>query len=191
MARHDLGPGWIVLKYTSNAHAHKAILPCTFDGAPSPGLEPDLQKRVGGSIAATAAVSAYCNVAKVFLKTTDTFTAYEVYYKPTPTSATVFIYSATLSVAGTSGGARAACGESVITFKTPEAGGLKLYLMEGSWTENVKTPLPVATGDPVRDYTDYITGDDDWIVGRNNNFPLVPLFWTTKLNDHLRRKYLL
>jgi hypothetical protein len=191
MALNSLSPAWIQLNYTSNGHQHRAILPCKPNGGWVAGFEPSLQKKDTTDIDATAAVAAYWNVAKPFFNTSSTLDSYYAYSRPTPSDPPEFIYTAPIGLAGTSAFATVPGVETVISFKTSLLGGLKLYLMEAVLAANIKTPLPTPLDAATLAFTDYVIGDDGWITGRNNQFPLAPLFLTTKLNDYYRRKYLL
>jgi hypothetical protein len=187
----DLAPGWVQLNYVSNGHLHKAILPTSFSLTPTSGVEPTLNTRNGTGTLAGTCVTAYVGKLLAFFNTADLFTSYEVYHKPTPSSPPAFIWADNLNTAGTASTADTPANEGVFTFKTTTAGGLRLYLMENILGTNHKTPLPGTAGSPGALLTDYILGPSDWIIGRNNQFPMAGLWLTTKLNDSLRRKYLL
>lgn len=191
MPSNGLPPAWVQLNYTSNGHQHRALLPCAISGAVIAGTEPEIVRKVGSPDLAGVVVGEYANIVKQAFNTGSTIDSYFVFSQPTPTSVPVFVWSDVLGIAGTSASALQPGGEMVVTFKTPHPGGLKIYLMETVFTFNIKQAQPIAGPSFQRDLTDYITGDDDWIIGRNGDFPLIPLFLTTKLNDHLRRKYLL
>lgn len=191
MTQHPLAPSWVVLKYTSNGHQHKALLPTGYAAAPTPGVEPDIIDRIGGSNPATTKVTEYVNLIKAFFNTGSTFDSFECYHQSSPTSAPLFIFAAPLGINGTSATAPVAAGEGIFTFKTAAPGGLKLYLMEGVLTPNFKEVAPYSPGSPERALNTYILSNDNWITGRNNLQPLVGLFMTSKMNDHLRRRYIL
>lgn len=187
----SIAPGYVQLDYTSAGHSHKALLPCAFDGVPTAGLDPDIVKKVGASISSTAAVAAYVAKIKPFFPAAASFDNFYVFYKPTPTDPPTLIYAAALGIAGTGAGSSTVANEAVFTFKTPRPGGLKIYMMETIYTNDLKFPLSIVGSDPENLLAAYMCGNDAWIIGRNNDFPLIPLNGTTKENDHLRRKYLL
>lgn len=191
MTSNSISPAYVQLNYTSNGHPHKALYPCSYDGSVSPGLEPDVTRRVGAAEPVSAAVAALVALLKPFMDTTATFDNFYAYSKPTPTSAPVLIWTGALAVAGTSGTAVVPAEEIMFTFKTPAPGGLKLYLMEATFALNYRAPLPTTGASPQAALNNYICGPNDWIIGRNGNFPLIGLNITTKMNDHLRRKYIL
>lgn len=191
MTAHDLSPAYVQLNYTSNGHPHKALYPCTYDGSISPGSEPSVVKRVGAPEPVSDAVTALVTLLKPFLDTSSTFDNFYAFSKPTPTSPPVLVWTGTLNIAGTGSTAAIPAEEILFTFKTPTPGGLKLYLMEGIFLLNYQAPLPTTGSSPQAALNNYITGPDDWVIGRNGNFPLIGLKITTKMNDHLRRKYIL
>ena len=189
MTKHELYPDWVLLKYTSSGRSKQAILPCVFSGSVSPGTQPEVTRRAGASQLVGAAVAAYVSVLQPFFNTSDTFDSYEAYHKATLTSPPLFVYGAPLALAGTASSADTAYCEMVFTFKTPEPGGLKLYLMEPAFPVDTKDPLPTGSNTTIDALNTFILGANDWIVGRNNNFPLLGLFVTSKQNDFYRRKY--
>lgn len=191
MTSNSISPAYVQLNYTSNGHPHKALYPCAYDGSVSPGLEPDVTRRTGAAQPVSAAVLALVTVLKGFMDAGATFDNFYAYSKPTPTSAPVLIWTGVLGVAGTGAGSPVAASEILLTFKTPAPGGLKLYLMEGVFALNFQSPLPTTGSSPQALTNNFITGATDWVIGRNGNFPLIGLNITTKMNDHLRRKYIL
>jgi hypothetical protein len=128
---------------------------------------------------------------KTFFSSTSTYDSFYVFHKPSPSDPPVFIWSAALGIAGTNAGATTVANEAVFSFKTPQPGGLKVYLMETAFGNDLKAPQPATTGSDQRNFTDYMVGSTSWVIGRNGSPPLIPLFLTTKENDHLRRRYLL
>jgi hypothetical protein len=189
MTVHELYPDWVKMSYTSLGRQKHAIYPCSIVGAAVPGIEPDFQTRDSGAVAATACLAAWINAIEADFNTADSFDSFEVYHKATLTSDPVFVYGAALGLPGTAAAADVAYSEAVWTFKTPTAGGLKIYLMETIIPVDSRVPLP-ATGNPVvNNLAAFILSADDWIIGRNGDFPLLGLFMTSKQNDFYRRKY--
>lgn len=189
MTAHDLYPSWIKFRYTSNGRTKHAIYPCSIESDPIPGIEPDLLTRGSGNVAATACMAAWCAAINDSFNTSDSFDSYEVYHKGTVDGPTVFLYGAALGLPGINPTADQAYVEAVWTFKTPESGGLKIYLMETILGADQKIPLPVPANPVVNNINAFVMSDDNFIIGRNNNMPLLPLFCTTKQNDFYRRKY--
>lgn len=191
MTQHPLAPSWIKLLYTSNGHSHKALLPCGYSAVPTPGVEPDIINRIGGSLTATAAVTAYVAKIKPFFNTADQFNSFECYHQASPTAPPLFIFAGTLGIAGTSASADITASEFVFTFKTAAPGGLKLYLMETVVSLNFQIDAPYTGSANESALNTYVLSNDNWITGRNNLMPLVGIRATSKMNDHLRRLYVL
>lgn len=189
MASHDLFPDWIELRYTSASRQKRALWPVIISGVPTAGLEPDLTVRVGAAQAATACVAAMISVIAPFFHTDATFDSYYVFHKPTISAPPVFIYTAPLGLPGTSANPTIPFSETVISFKTPQPGGLKIYLMEGTQPVDVKIGLPDPADATITNFLDFMLGDNAFIFGRNNNLPLAGINLTTKQNDFYRKKY--
>lgn len=189
MTVHELYPDWIKFKYTSLGRTKHAIYPVAIQGAATPGIEPDLLTRDAGNVPATTCMANWINAIETVFNTADSFDSYEVYHKATITSDPVFIYGASLGLPGTAATADVPYSEAVWTFKTPESGGLKIYLMESLIPVDLQIALPVPGNPAVNAINAFIMSADNFIIGRNGNFPLLPLFMTSKQNDFYRRKY--
>jgi hypothetical protein len=189
MTQHSLYPSWVKMKYTSLGRTKHAIYPCAISGTATPGIEPDFQTRDAGAVPASTCVSDWVNAVRILFANADTFDSFEVYHKAAIDSDPVFIFGAPIGVNGNSGLADVAFSEAVWTFKTPTQGGLKIYFMEQRLPVDVKFPLPIPLNPTVDAPSVFILGATNWITGRNNDFPLLPLYCTTKQNDFYRRKY--
>lgn len=187
----DLSPAYTRIRYHVTSHRHVMTFACQPDGSPVPGLIPDITPRAGAPVAWDTAVLAFVNLLKPMFSTTSGFDVAEFWSKPTPTSPPVFITAIQLGVAGTNIGEPLGAGEAVLTFRTPTKGGFKLYLMEAAVGRDQKYTFPMADSPVQNAIASFITGNSDWIIARNNNYPLVALTYTTKINDVLRDKYLI
>lgn len=190
MTKNSVRPTWVVLHYTSNGHPHKATLSFKAVGTPSPGTIPSVQTKSGGTADLAAALAALCDVLKPMFNTADQFDFADVFYQPTEADDVQFIASVALGINGTSSTANVAASEIVFTFRTAAPGGMKLYLLEGWYPIDLRSPAPFAPASAFEAIDFYMTGDDAWVVGRNNGFPLLTLGNVSKINDVLRRKYL-
>jgi hypothetical protein len=162
-----------------------------YDGTPTAGVEPDIVAKGGGVTSASVRIIALVNVLAPLLKSTSTFDSYEAYYQPNPAVAPTFLWADSVGLTGSSGLAIQPATEYVFSFKTSAPGGLKLYVMEGVTGANQRFAAPFTVATPERDLNDFMTGSAAWVTGRNGLYPLVGLFATSKMNDHLRRKYIL
>lgn len=187
----DLSPAYTRIRYHVGSHRHVMTFACNPDGIPVAGLIPDVVPRVGSPVAWDTAVFDFIDLLAPMYSETAAFDLAEFWYKPTPTSPTTFIYAISLGVAGTNGTPPLVAGEEVLTFRTPSVGGFKLYLLENVTVENRKLAAPY-TGQPyLAPLNAFICSDDDWIIARNNDYPLIGLTATSKVNDVLRDKYLI
>lgn len=191
MAENDIAPGFIKLFYNSNGHSHQAILPCLYN-PPSPaiGSDPVLAQKGGTTQAASAAVAAYVTAIKTMLPATGTFTGWEAYSKAAGLDP-VFLYGDDLAVVGTSGGSVQPNTQVVVSFRTGAGGVMKLYLMEGGQAANQRVAARTTAAAPFGAFITYILGNTNWVVGRDNGFPTFGLWVTTKVNDALRKKFVL
>ena len=189
MTVHELYPSWVELNYTSAGRSKRALWPVQISGAVVPGVEPLFVTKGSGNVLATACVAALLAVAAPLLHTDATFDKFQVFHKATLTSPPTFIYAAPLGLPGTSSAATVLYSEMVFTYKTPEPGGLKFYWMEGVLAADVKHSLPFPSDAVITAFNDFILSDDNFVTGRNGNFPLVGISLTSKQNDFYRRKY--
>lgn len=189
MTVHTLYPDWIKFKYTSNGRSKHAILPVAISGSATPGVEPLLTTRDSGNVLAGTCMAAWVTAIDQNFATSDSFDSYEVYHKATVDGDPVFVWGAPIGEPGTSGAADVAYSEAVYTFKTPTAGGLKIYLMETTISVDQKVALPTSAFPTIQAVADFILSADDFIIGRNGDFPLLGLYMTSKQNDFYRRKY--
>lgn len=185
-----LSPSWINIRYTSNGHRHTMTLPVTVDGVPTPGSTIDLERRAATADDWKVCVDEFLALLAPSFKTTDSFTLAELWYQPTPEAAPQFINAYNPDVDGTSTDPDITAAEAVLTFRTATRGGLKLYLLETHHSVNFKALYPTGNSqiDPI---FAYVLGINNFITGRNNEFPLAGISYTTKINDVLRDKYLL
>jgi len=188
MARHSLYPGFIRLFYTSNAHAHVQVLPV------NPSLSGSVwivQKVLGGSYTDwTEAVDAWAVVLKGVLNTADTIDRAELYTMSAPDADPLFRAVYNVGVSGTAVTATVAYEQMVWTLRTDNGGLLKIYVMEGVFPLNYRHPYGSA-GSTALAIWDFIMSGAGFIFGRDLGVPIAPIFVTTKLNDQLRKKYVL
>lgn len=191
MAVNSLAPAFVRIFYTSASTPHVQTLQIQPDGPLLVGIEPTFATKGGTGLNAGIAVNAYLNIIKAQFKTTDVFTGYEVYSQPTPTSDPLFIWADDLIIAGTLTGASIQNSQAVFTYGTVAGGLLKLYFMEGVFAIDQRVANRSSAPGIVGTITTYILGATNWIKGRDDAFPARGIFYTTKINDTLRKKQLL
>jgi hypothetical protein len=159
------------------------------DGVPTPGNDPNVLAKDSSVVVWSTAVATLANLIKAFFPSTAQLDIAEFWYKPTPDAANVFIFAVPIGIAGTSGGSSVLAGEGVLTFRTAHTGGLKMYFLETADANDIRIPSPFTGAAQVIALANYLTSTSGWLVGRNNDYPLVGLNYTTKENDVLRDKY--
>lgn len=190
MTVYDLSPGYIVLQYASySGRVHKATFPVQWGATPVPGTEPTLKRVDESTVSMSSGVDLLLTALSQVLHIGDAFLVATAWYKPTPTSDPVWIYDYVSEIAGGSASLDNACLQSVWTFGT-EAGNLyRLFIMEGVGVVNTRT-LPPLTGD-LGAVSSFILSDLSIVWGRDNTRPVRIISHVTKINDHLRKKFLI
>lgn len=187
----DIAPGFVKIFYTSNSNPHVQTLPVDYDAStPTPGNDPILVQADGGTMTGSAAVAAWVAVFKTLFAATATFTGFE-FYEKTPGNDPTFVFGDDLNIVGTNGGAVVPMEQVVYSFRTGAGGVLKIYGMEASVAVNVRLPLRVSSAAPHGAIATYLLSGDNFIVGRDNAFPISGIYVTSKLNDALRKRQLL
>lgn len=186
----DLDPGYIKLFYSSNGHGHEMVIPVRYDGTPTPGTEPNVLQSGGTPQAVTAALTAFITVIKPYIHTSGSFTGFEC-YKKLAGSDPVFLYGNDLAIAGTGVTAATPYGQVVFTFRTSVGGILKIYVMEPITAPNTRSPIRTTSGAPLGALATYMLGATALPVGRDEGVPIFGMWSTSKVNDALRKKFLL
>lgn len=191
MAQNSLYPGFVKLKYSANAHTHYQVLPVIPDTPSSPGIEPYFALADGPSVGMNTLVDEYIALIDNLYSDTASFILAEFWRVPTVDSDPVFEYVYEIGQPGLSVTAPTLAGQLCVTFRTAAGGVLKLYFMETVSGLAAKDDYPFAnsTVDALADYL--IAGTTGWIVGRDGSYPIAGLRALTKVNDALRKKYVL
>lgn len=194
MAHNSLWPAFVVLNYTANGHEHIMRIPVQCDTDYTPGLpfgSVQIWDGDGLDVNLETSLDAYLDLVKIFYKTTDTFNTANFWVYPTPESDPLWISGQALGVSGTNSGANLANGQVVMTYRSYFGGIARHYFMEPVVIANqrLKPPFSVTDIDNLTDYVTSIAGG--WIKARDNGRLVVPIAWTTKINDELRKKYVL
>ena len=185
----SLSPAYTRIRYHVGTHQHVMTFACLPDGVPTPGNDPNVLAKDSTTVVWSSAVATLANLLKAFWPASAELDLAEFWYKPTPTAANVFIFATPIGVAGTSGGSSVVAEEGVLTFRTAHVGGLKLYFLETADSPDIRVPSPFTGAAQIIALAGYLTSNAGWLVGRNNDYPLIGLNYTTKENDVLRDKY--
>ena len=183
----SLAPGYIRVTYDGTLFPHHMTLPVNFDGTPVPGTEPDIVLKDASVVGAVPGFNAFAVVLQPFFHTSTHIGLAEAHTVDPTTGDDQFIYAWDVGLLGTSGAARVAMSQLVVTFKLATGGLYKLYLMEGSQGIPLKLLPPFSAG-LYADLSDFIVGPSSPVYGRSNAYPFVPVSALTKTNDKLRKQ---
>jgi hypothetical protein len=164
------------------------IIPINFAAPPVQGVDPTLLSTNGDEALFTDSILNFVTVglAPSFAPTTQ-FGFADIYAVNSVTGIRTFIYTVTLAEVGTSVSPNIALVEGVFVFKTTAGKPLKVYTMEGVWTQDQRSVGEVPA-DGREDLVDYILSPGNIFYGRNDAWPLAFQTFTSKVNDALRRR---
>lgn len=187
----SLSPAFLKLFYTFSAITHVMTLPVIPNGAWTPGVEPDLLTYGGGSQSLSGCMSLLMPVIRPFFGTGTEFNRVEAWSKPTPESDPIWTYTETIGLAGSAASASANNLQGVVTFRTDAGGLFKLYMMEMQSGQNVnlRDPYPFTTT-LATNLANMLQASTSFVYGRDGGKMVVPLYYTTKYNDALRKRRL-
>lgn len=186
MATNSLAPGFIKLFVQSAQAEHVHTLPCKpFIGVGGVWYVEERTNPVGQPW--NVALLDYVGVAKAFLPSASSFTYAELWTQDSPTVDPVYRDSSVIGIAGTLAGTATPTLQLTFSLRTDGGGTSKLVLLDVVGTPNTRSKPPY-TGTSLA-FQNYILGATNFIVGRDNSWPIAMPKILTKLNDALRRKY--
>jgi len=188
MARHSPFPNSITIHYTSNAHNHSMVVPVGAVAGSAPGWT--LPVRSGAPVDWRTAVDDLADLFKILFSASSSIDYAELFTYEATDAPAEFLAAHTIDTAGTSGGAAVPYVQTVMPFKSLGGTSIRLTLLESIISANVHVPYSSLPGG-LDTIADFILSDDDWIITRGGDFPLVSLGATSKVNDKLRKRYLL
>jgi len=186
MPVHSLSPGFIELQYSFSGLTHKMRIPVTPDAGWATGVQPNLVRKNGTTVAMNAAVDELIVLLRPFFNTTTDFIKAEAWFYPTGAADPIWVWSYAIGLAGSSGTANVLSSQLVITYRSLVGGLAKVYLMEGVSAVNVRNSYPFGAGS-LTNLSTYLTGTTSWWYARDNGALIVPIWATTKTNDKLRK----
>lgn len=190
----SLSPGYVILHYTcqfgTELRPHKMTIPIEPGGAATPGIEPSVVNNSDDPVPLSTAVDNFLvGVLDVYSNQTQ-FTHAEYWSKPTPTSDPLYIYTYAMTGKIGTGGANISAGQATMSFRTNAGGIAKVTFMESNIPTTLVDQAPFASLDH-QDIADFLVGDDGWHRGRDGGLLITSLKLVGKLNDVLRRRYIL
>ena len=188
MPRHSLFPNSITIHYTSNGHNHNMSLPVGVVAGSAPGWT--IPVKVGSPIDWRTAVDDFAVLLEALYPTGASFDYAELFTYEATDSPAEFLAAHTIDLAADGGGSSAAFVQAVFPFKAIGGNSLRLTLLESTAAANQHTPFASLASGYV-EIAEFILSDDDWIITRGGTYPSVSLGMTSKVNDKLRKRYLL
>lgn len=189
MAPNSISPAFLRLEYFRGTVRHQMIIPVVLTPGFTPGDEPSLELKGGGSGTFSTMITNFVNVIKATFHTTVVFSQCEAWSKPTPTSDPIYIYTHPLNIAGTSGTAALVAGQYVLSHRSAAGGIHRLYLMEASVVANVVVNPPLTgNADAI---SDFMVASTSFFVARDGGYLVAPTRAISKVNDALRKRLIL
>jgi len=189
MPRHSLFPNSIHLKYTSNGHSHRQVLPIA---AVTPsGASWDVTLRDSTAVDWKAAIDSYVAVLLDFFGTTDSIDSAELYDYEATDSPGIFMAAYDIGEAGTSVSAATDFTQIVFPFKALGGFSLRLSLMETIFEPDLRVSYGGDADARTIALMDFVLGSSDFIITRGGTYPSTSLGHTSKINDKLRERYFL
>lgn len=189
MAANSLSPGYVVFNYTSNGHTHKQTVP-VIPVAPA-GPATNLRDSSGASQLWTSFTADWVLLLKPFFHTTDSIDSAEMWTQASPSSVPLLQDTQSIGAAGTSASPDVPWSQLKMSFKTTLGGKAFVQLMEGITGADSKLLPPTyggATG--IAAFLSYLTGASACPVGRDGAYIARAVLAVSKINDTLRKKYL-
>lgn len=187
MTVNSLSEGFVRITYSGATIPHHAIIPINFAGTPTPGVEPTLSTRSGGTKTVTAGVSEYVTeLAKSFGDETI-FGLAECYLVDFDDEERHFIYAWTVALNGSSVNGNVPLAMYTMTFKTIQGGILRVVAMESTLTVNQVVDPPFSSFTFLADLSTYVVSDDSIVIGRDNAYAFAPIRVKSKTSDALRK----
>jgi len=188
MARHSLFPNSITIHYTSNAHDHVMVLPVGVVAGSAPGWT--LPVRSGSPVDWRDAVDDFAALLAILIATGGSVDYAELFTYEATDSPAEFLAAHTIDEAGSNSDPAQDFVQSVFPFKAVGGNSLRLTILETTALADIHVPY-TSIGLGFIDVVDFILSDDDWIITRGGTYPTVSLGMTTKINDKLRKRFLL
>lgn len=189
MARHSLFPNSITINYTSNGHSHKMVLPVAAISGSAPGWL--LTARNDSAVDWRDAVDDFAVLMAAMMDDADSVDSADLYTYEATDGPAEFLASHVIGQSGTSVSATKPWVQVVFPFKAPGNTQLRLTVMEGVMDPDDRQTFASSAYAPACAIMEFILGSDDWIITRGGDYPTTALGFTTKINDKLRKAYLL
>lgn len=191
MATNSLYPSFIKLFYNSAGHPHVQTLPVKAFSSLSPsgwGLEKPISPAQYADW--EDGVDAYVTVLKTWFPAASAVNSAELWTMADPTADPIYRATMYIGVAGTNATAALLYAQNTMTFRTDAGGIYKSVVLEMSATSVNTEVYPPFSGIQLA-MSNFLTGVDSFVFGRDGGRIIAPIRSLAKTNDALRKKYLL
>lgn len=192
MTQFSDAPGFVLLNYQNGSFPHQQKIQVIPAAGVAVGTEPSFLTKASGNVLMSTCVDAYVALVKTIYDADTTFISAEFWSKPQPEDDPIWVYEHPIAVVGTVAGAVQLAGQLVFSYRTYGGHLMKQYFMDFSdqIPLNVRTSLGSIGAGANANIRNYTLSDDAWMTGKDGEFAVAPLIYTSKLNDALRRKEL-
>lgn len=181
----SLSPGFVRLTQVGGTIPHHQILPIKPASPMVSGVEPELLKRDGTSVGAVGAIASYLAVWVALFNAEMGWGLCEVYSVDATTGEGTFIFAWNSGFVGTAVGATVDASIAIFSLKTTAGNILRLTAMESVLAVNGVLRPPFVADSAQDELSDFLVSDENFIVGRDGNYPFVPISIKTKTSDAL------
>jgi len=181
-------PGFVRFRYSGATIPHTCQFGIKFSGVPTPGTEPNLETKSGGTVGFVAGVTDFIDLAFQSQFNADTTFGFADIYSVDPTTGLrTFIFTTNIDLVGSNVAENVPLVQGVFVFKTSAGKPLKVYVMEAVYAADARN-IGVVPADERQDMLDYVLGDDNILYGTTDAWPIAFQTFTSKENDVLRRR---
>jgi len=178
----------ITYVYSGITHHHQlnftsSSFPSAGDDISTIGATP----RSGSDINILTAVNAYLDLVKPFFNTGISFGGLTIWKYAALSNDRTFITSASLTKSGTNASATQVASQLIYTFRTVGGGVLKLNYMETATVPGASVSRGSFTGSADA-LADFVESTDNWILARDNTYPIIGLAYHPGQNEALFKK---
>lgn len=184
----SLSEGFIRLTYSGPSGIHHAMYPVNYSGTPTPGVEPTLVQKDTTTVGAIAGFADFIAAFGILFNDDTLFGLAEAYTVDPDTEERQYIFGWDVNDNGSNASANVPLGMTTLTYKTTTGGVLKIVAMEPVFAVNQKIFPPYLVDSAQDVLTQYITGDNSIIVGRDDEYAFAPISLTSKTSDALRER---
>lgn len=184
----SLAEGFVRITYSNPWGSHHQILPVNFVGTPTAGVMPSFTTKDDGTVTMLDGMADYLAEFRKWFNDDTVIGLVEAYAVNPTTEERTFIWGYDAGLFGADGGANVQYGMCTLSFKTIAGGVLKLVFMESVKPVNTKVFAPFTVDSVQEDMAAFITGDESFIIGRDNAYAFAAIAQTVKTSDALRKR---